>query len=422
MDAFLDAVVSEPDRGRRRPVAVLSRFESDDPTTRLRAAAAVGAVAEAYPGTAAYFASRLADRHDEDAAAVAAALQYLATAFPEETSEALAGDGEAEGDAVRPVGSVSLELHQTKTSQESGVRVVTDDGEEADEDDSDDTDSEAAETGAEDDTDSAAGLAVARDIAERSAVAGADQITPASGLRHADAYDAIGRLDGGTETVLIKRFEDGGREAFERGVSGWERAADHDNIVGVYDWGFGPDPWSVVEYSTDTLAGHAPLSPRVAVEVTATVARAVAYAHQRDVVHGGIGPRNVVLAPGDGSPVPKLTNVALVPEMGVAVPFDPRHAAPEFYDESLGGIDARTDIYQLGALAYTLLTGMRPVNDDADSVRQRVLGADPTPPSDVVSGLPSALDAVIATATASEKIRRYRSVERFANQLGTVVG
>jgi len=424
MDALLRAVVSEPDRGRRRPAAVLSRFDADDPALRLGAAAAVGAVVEAHPGTAEYFASRLADRHDGESPAVAAALQYLLSAYPEQTRAALdaeAGDGD---EAVRPVGNVSLELHQTRTDRDSDLRVLTDESEatEGEEDDGEEEEETDTETDGEADDvdDGPSGLVVAREVAERSAVADVDQIAPASGIRHADAYDAIGRLDGGTENVLIKRFEAAAREPFERGVARWERVADHDNVVAVHDWGRQPDPWTVVAYSTDTLAGRAPLAPEAAVDATVRLARAVAYAHQRDVLHGGIEPRNVVLAPRDGGAVPMLTNVGLVPELGGAVPFDPRYAAPEFFDDSLGGVDAQSDAYQLGALAYSLLTGRPPVAEDADSIRAGVLKGPPGPPSDVVDGVPAALDDVIATATATEKLQRYRSVERFATQLSAV--
>ncbi|MFB6121492.1 MAG: protein kinase [Halobacteriaceae archaeon] len=419
MDAFLRTVVDDPDAGRERPTALLARFDADDEATRLGAVAALGAVAEAHPDTVDYFASRLADRHDEDAPAVAAALQYLLTAYPERTRESLADRADTDADEVRPVGSVSLDLTRTGRRTEGGVRVLTDagDGESTAERDAPDerSDEETNDEETRDDGDERSGsLAAARDVAQRSAVADVDQIMPAAGLRHADAYDAIGRLDGGTENVLIKRFESADPAAFERGVDGWERVADHRNVVGVHDWGRAPEPWAVVEYSTDTLAGREPLSPAAARDVTVALARAVAYAHQRDVVHGGIEPRSVVLAPGDGTTVPKLTNVGLAPELEGGV--DPRYAAPECFDDARGAVDARTDTYHLGALAYALFTGDPPF--DGDGGRE----SRPAPPSEVVPSLPSALDDVIATATATEKFRRYRSVERFANQLAAVDG
>jgi len=108
-----------------------------------------------------------------------------------------------------------------------------------------------------------------------------------------------------------------------------------------------------------------PLPPAVAADVVAQVADALAYLHERGIVHGDIKPGNI-LVPVDGSPV-RLT------DFGVArrVRFDggaldgqrATHATPEYVaPEVIAGRPPRpsTDVYALGIVLYELLCGRSP--------------------------------------------------------------
>jgi len=145
------------------------------------------------------------------------------------------------------------------------------------------------------------------------------------------------------------------------------------------------------------------------------VCRAVSYAHERLIIHRDIKPSNVMVAAGDK---------ALLLDFGVAKLVDddehtrvaermltPRWAAPEQFD---GQVDVRTDVFAIGLLLHTVLTGR-------DHVTRAEDGSCPTPspqaaPSDR-SKIAGDLDAITATALRLDPADRYPSVRALADDL-----
>jgi serine/threonine protein kinase len=99
--------------------------------------------------------------------------------------------------------------------------------------------------------------------------------------------------------------------------------------------------------------------------------------------------------------------------------LDPRFAAPEYYNDQFGQIDHATDIYQLGAVCYRLLTGHPPHTGDFEHVRAAVLDSIPPQPS-TVADLPEQVDDVIMKAMAKQKLQRYETVEPFQQELTSI--
>ena len=94
------------------------------------------------------------------------------------------------------------------------------------------------------------------------------------------------------------------------------------------------------------------------------------------------------------------------------------YAAPEQVDNKrFGAPDQSTDIYQLGAVFYHLLTNRAPhVGDDASQLAKIV--DDPVvPPSEVNTSLPPAVDEVLLKGIARHKEDRYESVLYFRDRL-----
>jgi serine/threonine protein kinase len=159
------------------------------------------------------------------------------------------------------------------------------------------------------------------------------------------------------------------------------------------------------------------------------VCQAVGYAHARGVVHRDLKPDNVVLgsfgevvlldwglarlvdeAAAEGSlPAMRIDTQVRGDATQAGVPMGtPAYMAPEQAEGRLDLIDARTDIYGLGAMLYEILTGHPPHEGPCTAqVLQRIVSGDT--PRARAAGLrvPVALDAVCARAMAKARAKRY---------------
>ena len=145
---------------------------------------------------------------------------------------------------------------------------------------------------------------------------------------------------------------------------------------------------------------------------------ALAYLHSRQppVIHRDLKPANIKIMP-DGS--------ALLVDFGIAKVYDPNlkttlgaravtpgYSPPEQY--GLGTTDARTDIYALGAVMYTVLTGQEP----PESV-QRSIGAALISPRSLNPSLSTETEHVILRAMELQPDQRYPSALDFKSALQT---
>lgn len=251
-------------------------------------------------------------------------------------------------------------------------------------------------------------------------------------------------LDGTTEDIAIvrlyKQFDE-----FEFNQSMLQRFADWDGLQSegistLRDWGDTPRPWSIVEFTSGTLWERRPIDPDEIQQIATTLTAALAAAHQHGLVHGGIDPHSVRYTPAvfDETPVPKLDNVGLV---GVfrqydtpASYVDPRYAAPEYFDRQFGSVDRATDIYQLGLVLYTAITGESYYSGAFEEIRQRKVGDQPreietdilsdssqtgsTPPdTNRRLALQDEFAPILARATAREKLQRFETATQFHQAL-----
>ncbi|MFB6308370.1 MAG: protein kinase [Haloarculaceae archaeon] len=255
--------------------------------------------------------------------------------------------------------------------------------------------------------------------------------------RYGDVYRSIGRIGNEQLGVGVTLFHHPGNEQersfveqLDRRLADWQSVHGHENVVTVYDWSMQPRPWAAVEYTDETLADAERFSADEARWQARRLADAVRHLHESGVVHAGIDPQNVayygnVLDEDERQP-PLLTNVGLMHvfrfHFDPDTCLDPRFAAPEYFDRRFGRIDHASDIYQLGAVCYRLFTGRAPFTGSFDTVRERVLDADPPVPSDVVDGIPSAVDEIVTKAMARSKLNRYESVTHMRRELAALDG
>ena len=175
-----------------------------------------------------------------------------------------------------------------------------------------------------------------------------------------------------------------------------------------------------------------PMPPGRVVHVLRQVCEALGEAHRAGLIHRDIETTNILLCERGGrSDLPKVVDFGLVKSVtgadaGVTlentVPGTPHYMAPQ----SLGSadrIDARSDIYSLGATAYFLLTG-RTVFEGAlaEILAQLLREMPPAPSVRLGRSLPASLDALVLAALAKKPEDRPESVEAFQAALAAMAG
>jgi serine/threonine-protein kinase len=295
--------------------------------------------------------------------------------------------------------------------------------------------------------DSDAGAIAARVTGEDDEAQATDPLTGAI-LGPWRVVEQVGR--GGMSRVFLGERTDG---AFEQRVAikvlraGLDSASDlerfrierkilarleHPNIARLLDGGVAPDgrPYLVMEFIdgapiTDYCRTRA-LSTSDRLRLFLQVASATEAAHRQLIVHRDLKPTNI-LVDADGRPRLLDFGIATIldPDARASEPtatrrrwLSPNYAAPEQFTGAR--ITTGTDVYQLGAVLYELLTDKRAfdgANAGDRSLEQRVLRDDPPPPSRHLPSLRGDLDAIILKALRKEPAARYASVAELADDV-----
>ncbi len=150
---------------------------------------------------------------------------------------------------------------------------------------------------------------------------------------------------------------------------------DHPSIARVFDAGATEDgrPYYVMELvqgvPIDVYVDTKRLSVRERVALFVQVCRAVQHAHQKGIIHRDLKPSNVLVTEDDGRPLAKVIDFGIAKAMtqdheGLTQEDDalgtPAYMSPEQAGVGTGDVDTRTDVYALGAMLYSLLTGLLP--------------------------------------------------------------
>jgi serine/threonine-protein kinase len=212
---------------------------------------------------------------------------------------------------------------------------------------------------------------------------------------------------------------------FEREVQMTARLS-HWNTVEIYDYGRTEDGtfFYVMEYLPglsleDLLERHGALSPERVVYLMRQVCQGLREAHHIGLIHRDIKPSNIFVAQRGGLyDVIKLLDFGLVKPLTEvpsarltqegAISGTPLFMSPE-QARGLGGVDARSDIYSLGAVGYVMLTGRppfeRPTPFDVMMAHAR---DEVVPPSEYRPGVPADLERVILRCLAKRPEDRFQ--------------
>lgn len=207
-------------------------------------------------------------------------------------------------------------------------------------------------------------------------------------------------------------------------------ALEHRHILPVYD--FGEDGgvfYIAMRYLSggsleDLLAAGRMTLPDVA-RILGNVAEALDYAHRKGVIHRDVKPANVLLDD---------EGVAYLSDFGVARVVDsstkmtqsglalgtPVYMSPE---QSLGEpVDARSDVYSLGVMAYEMVVGQVPFGGTTPvTVAMGHINEVPPAPQAINPDVPDALVPVLARALAKSPDERYQTAQAFAAALADAV-
>ena len=223
---------------------------------------------------------------------------------------------------------------------------------------------------------------------------------------------------------FVERFYKEGRAAAQ---------LNHNNIVQAIDVGEAAGyHYFVMEYVEgesihEQMARGKKFTEKEALDIIIQTARALAHAHERGFIHRDVKPKNIMLTP-DG--VVKLADLGLAREMSdlsAAASEAGRAYGTPYYiaPEQIRGerdLDARIDIYSLGATAYQMVTGRLPFEGpNPSAIMHKHLKQELIPPDHINTKLSAGIAEVIEMMMAKNRDDRYKNTKDLLVDLECII-
>lgn len=211
------------------------------------------------------------------------------------------------------------------------------------------------------------------------------------------------------------------------------RNHDLKNVPGALDLiNTGPSMVLVLEYieapALRDILSPEPMPLSVFFSFAAKLVEIVGDIHIQSLIHCDLTPGNILFRQETGTvhlidfgcalDFPSHTRAIINPAL---VEGSPSFMSPEQTGRLNRGLDYRTDFYSLGVIFYRLLTGQLPfaASDQSELVHCHI-AVPPTPPEELVEGVPQALSELVLKLLQKDAANRYQSAEGIYNDLVTL--
>ena len=212
----------------------------------------------------------------------------------------------------------------------------------------------------------------------------------------------------------------------------------HPNIVNIYDVGKeGNIHYIVMELIegralSDYIKEQGPMPYPKVISISKQIAAALSFAHKNHIIHRDVKPHNIMMTPNGTAKITdfgiaKAVNAATIVDSTDGIIGSVHYFSPE---QARGGyVDEKSDIYSLGIVMYEMLTGNVPFDgDNPVNIALMHINGEMTPPSELVDGIPPALEHIVMKCTDKYPVNRYASADELIDALnnlefiGSVVG
>jgi len=200
----------------------------------------------------------------------------------------------------------------------------------------------------------------------------------------------------------------------------------HPNIVQIYDYGtYMQIPFIVMEYIkgvpiTQYIAEKQPEGYTLQAKLICDIAKSLDYLQKFNIIHRDIKPSNILVTE-EG--IPKLIDFGIVKTANtqsnltrsVGLVGTDAYMSPEQIQMKV--LDHQSDIYSLGVVLYEITTSQRMFEGSAYQVFQHIIDGIFTSPREAKNDIPATLEKIILTATSVQKEKRYKTGQKFADDL-----
>jgi len=196
-------------------------------------------------------------------------------------------------------------------------------------------------------------------------------------------------------------------------------ALDHPNICNIHEVGQTADGQTFIAmayYEGESLKSkieRGPLKLEETFDIAIQIAQGLAKAHEKGIVHRDIKPANILIT-NDGLVkivdfgLAKLSGAKLTKigsTLGTAQYMSPEQARGE-------EVDARSDIFSLGAVLYEMLTGKHAFPGEYEQAALfAIMNEEPAPATSLRSGVPMELERIVKKALAKKPSERYQHAD-----------